>query len=163
MRRHYLGASGALNGCNRAKSPVTGRLQIPLVYFAPAAGIFYPIKTVYPTRSYVVPRRCAPQLLLWCFAISVKPSRRVYALRQSACYTCLPLEGKVGAKRSDEVAWRVKRALIDSISAAKKEDIHVFRRRNKPYEMQMRPSRHLISRLRRQLLLKEKPWLDCIA
>ena len=50
--------AGALNDCNRAKSPVTGRLQIPLVYFAPAAGIFYPIKTVYPTRRYVVPRRC---------------------------------------------------------------------------------------------------------
>ena len=54
----WLGASavlfvaGALNGCNRAKSPVTGRLQIPLVYFAPAAGIFYPIKTVYPTRRW---------------------------------------------------------------------------------------------------------------
>ena len=44
--------AGALNDCNRAKSPVTGRLQIPLVYFAPAAGIFYPIKTVYPTRRW---------------------------------------------------------------------------------------------------------------
>ena len=57
--------AGALNGCNRAKSPVTGRLQIPLVYFAPAAGIFYPIKTVYPTRrDFFTATWCAAEKFL---------------------------------------------------------------------------------------------------
>ena len=40
------------NDCNRAKSPGIGRLQIRLVYFAPNTEIFYPIKTVYPTRRW---------------------------------------------------------------------------------------------------------------
>ena len=47
------------NDCNRAKSSATGRLQIPLVYFAPAVEIFYPIKTVYPTRRWFCTAR-------WC-------------------------------------------------------------------------------------------------
>ena len=45
----------------------------------------------------------------------------------------------------------------------KKEDIYAFRRSNYLHQMQMHPSRHLISRFRRQLLLKAKPYLDRIA
>ena len=39
----------------------------------------------------------------------------------------------------------------------------IVRRRNYRHKIKMQPSRHLISRLRRQLLLKEKPYLDRIA
>ena len=76
--------AGVLNDCNRAKSSATGRLQIPFVYFAPAAEIFYPIKTVYPTRRDVVPRRCAPQKLIRV-TIHTMPSRKICDLQQSAC------------------------------------------------------------------------------
>ena len=53
----------ALNNCNQAKSPGIGRLQIRLVYFAPNAGIFYPIKTVYHTRRWF----CTAT---WCVAVA---------------------------------------------------------------------------------------------
>ena len=73
VRRRKLGASGALNDCNRAKSPGIGRLQIRFVYFAPNAGIFYPIKTVYHTRRWF----CTAG---WCAADT-------FAMLRDKCYT----------------------------------------------------------------------------
>ena len=130
VRRRSLGGAGALNGCNRAKSPVTGRLQIPLVYFAPAAGIFYPIKTVYPSRRYLIPRRGTPQKLLWRFTIDVMPSRKETDPVKSTCYACLPLEGK-----GDRLRWMRWRGGYKILRCAiylrrKNDNIHVIRRRD---------------------------------
>ena len=117
VRRRDLGASGVLNDCNAAKSSRAGLSDTSCIRSIPSRLAFTALKPFIPPgvmlyldvvrrRPFIPPgvmflsRCCTPQLLLICFATNVMPSRKMYTLRQSACYACLPLEGKVGAERS---------------------------------------------------------------
>ena len=79
--------AGALNDCNRAKSPGIGRLQIRHVYFAPNTGIFYPIKTVYPTRRWF----CTST---WCVGVISFGKEICYSARLYAAVAFIVLRDK---------------------------------------------------------------------
>ena len=114
-------------------------------------GMFYrgfsASATVYPTRRWFCSAGFYAAVTFDMLRDKSKTAAKKYCDGIKCLLGCRPLEGK--GDRLRWMRWRDGRKKLcwEAYLQRKKGDIHVMCRRNKTHQIQIHPSRHLISRL----------------